>query len=171
MLHLALSAPQHFKVLYGFFPYLAQMITSMRWCVTCYDLWPWPISSRSFSHDFVIKLQKYGTSSHVHSIACTVLDGFSPYLAILITSMRGCVLWPLCPMTFDLDLYLQGYLAVTLPISWSIHMWCKSTHEWTRTMCHLSFPGQQVRGQGHRGRSNFCRLGGGYPSRSLISNF
>ena len=26
------------------------------------DLWPWPISSRSFSHDFAIKLLKYGTS-------------------------------------------------------------------------------------------------------------
>ena len=32
----------------GFFPYLAQMITSMRGCVTYNDLWPCPISSRSF---------------------------------------------------------------------------------------------------------------------------
>ena len=31
----------------GFFPYLVQMITSMRRCVACDDLWPWPISSRS----------------------------------------------------------------------------------------------------------------------------
>ena len=30
----------------GFFPYLVQMITSMRRCVACDDLWPWPISSR-----------------------------------------------------------------------------------------------------------------------------
>ena len=151
------SCPVHstaHTVLDGFFPYLAQMITSMRWCVACSGLWPWPVSSRSFSHDFaiklliygtscrvrsitptvlngffpylaqmitnmtggvmhndlwsrhissksfshdfVIKLLKYGTSCHVHSIACTVLDGFSPYLALMITSMRGCVMqWPL----------------------------------------------------------------------------
>ena len=36
------------EVLDGFFPYLAQMITSMGRCVACHDLWPWPISSRSF---------------------------------------------------------------------------------------------------------------------------
>ena len=35
----------------GCFPYLVQMITSMRRCVACDDLWPWPISSRSFDLD------------------------------------------------------------------------------------------------------------------------
>ena len=35
-------------VLDGFFPYVAQMITSVRGCVVYNDLWPWPISSRSF---------------------------------------------------------------------------------------------------------------------------
>ena len=35
-------------VLDGFFPYLSQMITSMRACVAYNDLWPWPISLRSF---------------------------------------------------------------------------------------------------------------------------
>ena len=35
-------------VLGGFFPYSVQMITSMRRCVACDDLWPWPISSRLF---------------------------------------------------------------------------------------------------------------------------
>ena len=35
-------------VLDGFFPYLVQIITSMRRCVACDDLWPGPISSRSF---------------------------------------------------------------------------------------------------------------------------
>ena len=30
----------------GFFPYLVQMINSMRGCVTWDDPWPWPISSR-----------------------------------------------------------------------------------------------------------------------------
>ena len=41
-----------------FFPYLAQMITSVRRCV----LWPWLISSRSFRQDFAIKLLKYDVS-------------------------------------------------------------------------------------------------------------
>ena len=30
----------------GFFPYLVQMINSMRGCVACDDPWPWPISSK-----------------------------------------------------------------------------------------------------------------------------
>ena len=38
-------------VLDGFFPYSAQMITSMRGCVARNDLWSWPISSRLFSCD------------------------------------------------------------------------------------------------------------------------
>ena len=49
--------------------------------------------SRSFSHDFAIKLLKYGTSCSVHSTACTVLDQFFSYLAQMITSMRSCVAW------------------------------------------------------------------------------
>ena len=56
-------------VLDGFFPYLAQMITSMRGCVAYNDLWPWPISSRSFG---------LGLENRVHSVASTVLDGFLP---------------------------------------------------------------------------------------------
>ena len=38
-------------VLDGFFPYLVQMINSMRGCVACDDPWPWAISSRSFGLD------------------------------------------------------------------------------------------------------------------------
>ena len=74
------------------------MITNMRGCVSHNHFWPWPISSRSFSHDFAIKWLKYGTFCRVCSTACTVLDGFFPYLAQMITNMRGCVacndLWP-----------------------------------------------------------------------------
>ena len=55
----------------GFFPYLVQMITSMRRCVPCDDLWPWPISSRSFDLDL---------ENRVRSVASTVLDGFLLYL-------------------------------------------------------------------------------------------
>ena len=61
-------------ILDGTFLYLAQMSTSMRVCVMCNDLWAWPISSRSFHHNFAIKLLKYGTSCHVSSTACEVLD-------------------------------------------------------------------------------------------------
>ena len=67
------------------------MITNTRGCVTCNDLWPWPISSRSFSHNFAIKLLKYGTPCPVCSRACTDLDESFPYFAQVITNMRGCV--------------------------------------------------------------------------------
>ena len=87
-------------VLDGFFPYLAQMITSMRGCVAYNDLWPWPIFSRSFGLDF---------ENRVRSVASKVLDGFSPYLVQMITSMGRCVAccdlwtWPISSRSFDLD--------------------------------------------------------------------
>ena len=99
----ALTLKKKSTILNGFFPYLAQMITSMRGCVAYNDLWPWPISSRSFGLDL---------ENRVLSVASTVLDGFFPYL----------VKWSLAwedvsqVMTFDLDLYLQGHLALTLKI-------------------------------------------------------
>ena len=88
-------------VVYGFFPYLVQMITSMRGCVTYNDLWPWPISSRSFG---------LGLENLVCSVASPVLDGFFPYLVQMITSMRGCVVcddpwpWHISSRSFGLDL-------------------------------------------------------------------
>ena len=87
-------------VLDGFFPYLAQMITSMRGGVANNDLWPWLISSRSFG---------LGLENRVRSVASTVLDGFFPYLTQMITSMRRCIacgdLWPwhISSRSFDLD--------------------------------------------------------------------
>ena len=89
-----------FTVLDGFFPYLAQMITSMRGCVAYYDLWPWPISSRSFG---------LGLENRVRSVASTVFDGFFPNLVQMITSMRKCVAyddlrpWPISSRSFYLD--------------------------------------------------------------------
>ena len=56
----------------GFFPYLVQMINSMRGCVACDDPWPWPISSRSLGLDL---------ENRVRSVASIVLDGFFLYLA------------------------------------------------------------------------------------------
>ena len=66
----------------GFFPYLVQMINSMKGCVACDDPWPWPISSRSFGLDL---------ENRVRSVASTVLDGFFLYLAQMITIIRECV--------------------------------------------------------------------------------
>ena len=115
-------------VLDEFFPYLAQMITSVRVCVAYNDLWPWPISSRSFG---------LGLENRVRSVAFTVPDGFFPYLAQMITSMRRCVAcddlwpWPISSKSFDLDLenrvrsvastVLDGvflYLAQMITIIW-----------------------------------------------------
>ena len=89
------------SVLNWFFPYLAQMITSKRRCVAYNDLWPWPISSRSFG---------LGLENCVRSVASTVLDEFFPYLIQMITSMRRCVAcddlwpWPISSRSFGLDL-------------------------------------------------------------------
>ena len=86
-------------VLDRFFPYLAQIITSKRRCVAYNDLWPWPISFRSFG---------LGLENHVRSVASTVLDGFFPYLVQMVTSIR-CVAchdlwpWPISSRSFDLD--------------------------------------------------------------------
>ena len=76
------------------------MITSMRGCVAYNDLWPWPISSRSFG---------LGLENRVRSISSTVLDGFFPYLVQMITSMRRCVTcddlwpWPISSRSFNLN--------------------------------------------------------------------
>ena len=86
-------------VLDGFFPYVAQMITSMRGCVAYNGLWPWPISSRSFG---------LGLENRVRSVASTVLYGFF-LLVQMITRMRRCVAcddlwpWPMSSRSFDLD--------------------------------------------------------------------
>ena len=100
-------------VLDGFFPYKAQMITSMRGCVMHSDLWLWPSSSRPFSHDFAIKLLKYGTSCGVLSTACIDLDEFFLYLAQMITNIRGCVMcsdlwpWPISSRSFSHDFAIK----------------------------------------------------------------
>ena len=92
----ALTLKKKSTILAGFFPYLTQMITSMRRCVAYNDLWPWPISSRSFGLDL---------ENRVLSVASTVLDGWS-------------LAWEdvLHVMTFDLDPYFQGHSALTLKI-------------------------------------------------------
>ena len=96
----ALTLKKKSTVLDGFFPYLAQTITSIIGCVSYNDLWPWPISSRSFG---------LGLENRVLSVASTVLHGFFPYFIQMITSMRRCVAcdelwpWPISSRSFDLD--------------------------------------------------------------------
>ena len=103
----ALTLKKKSTVLDGFFPYLAQMITSMRECVAYNDLWPWPISTRSIG---------LGLENRVRSVASTVPDGFFPYLVQMITSMRRCVTcddlwpWPISSRSFDLDLEIVSAL-------------------------------------------------------------
>ena len=81
----------------GFFPYSVQMINSMRGCVACDDLWPWPISSRSFRLDL---------ENRVRSVASTVRDGFFLYLAQMITIIRECVV---CYVFFqNLEIWIFG---------------------------------------------------------------
>ena len=77
------------------------MIISMRGCVAYNDLWPWPISSRSFG---------LGLENRVRSVASTIPHGLFLYLVQMITSMRRCVAcddiwpWPISSRSFDLDL-------------------------------------------------------------------
>ena len=108
----ALTLKKKSTVLDGFFPYLAQMITSMRGCVADNDLWPWPISLRSFG---------LGLENCVCSVASTVLDGFFPYLVQMITSMRRSVAcddlwpWPIPSRSFNLD-YENRVRSVTFSV-------------------------------------------------------
>ena len=73
----------------------------MRGCVAYNDLWPWPISPRSFGIDL---------ENRVRSVASTVPDGVFPCLVQMITSMRRCVAcddlwpWPIPSRSFNLDL-------------------------------------------------------------------
>ena len=73
------------------------MINSMRGCVACDDLWPWPISSRSFGLEL---------KNCVRFVASTVLDQFFLYLAQMITIIRGCVA---CYIFFqNLEIWIFG---------------------------------------------------------------
>ena len=83
------------------------MVTTMRGCVAHNDLWPWPISSRSFGLDL---------ENRVRSVAFTVLDRFFLYLAQMITIIRGCVA---CYVVFRIWIFeflanLWNFSALTL---------------------------------------------------------
>ena len=99
-------------VLDGCFPSLAQMITSMRGCV----VWPWSLSSRSFIHDFVIKLLKYGTSCCFRFTAHKVLDEFSHIRHKWSPAWEGVAYndlwpWPISSRLFSCDVvYIMDYI-------------------------------------------------------------
>ena len=86
IIHIRSVAP---AIMNEFFPYLAQLITSIKRCVSYNGIWPWHIASSSTSYNLAIKLLKYGTSFHVHS---TAQNGLFSYLVQVITSMRGCIM-------------------------------------------------------------------------------
>ena len=75
----------------------------------------------------------------VHSITPTVWDGKIHIMHKWSLAREGVSRI----MTFDLELYLQGYFAVTLPILWIIFIrGTNATHE--ATMCHAPpFPDQR----------------------------
>ena len=111
----------------GFFPYLVQMINSMRGCVACDDPWPWPISSRSFGLDL---------ENRVRSVTFSVLDRLFPYLPQIVTNfttIRGCVACKVYNkiMKFQFFANFSNFLVFTLKKNLqfclhSIHIWHKS---------------------------------------------
>ena len=118
----------------GFFPYLAQMITSLRGCVAYNDLWPWPLSSRSF-----------GLENRVRSVPSAVRDGFFPYLVQMITSMRRYVacddLWPwtISSRSFDLD-FENRVRSVTFSVLVRLFPYVLEITRTTRTPAFWGYP-------------------------------
>ena len=155
----------HPAVLDGFFPYLAQMITGMKGCVAYNNLWPGPISSRSFG---------LGLENRVHSVA----------LQFLMDSFHIWYKWSLAwgvlhVMTFYLDLYLQGNFWVQFSVASStppsifrpimdyIRMWHK--YYPMRGQCVI-YQFQVNRSKSHGSLWVFAVGAGRYHSRSAIYN-
>ena len=113
------------------------MITSMRGCVAHNDLWPWPISSRSFGLDL---------ENRVRSLAFTVLDGFFFYLAQMITIIRGCVTFYVFFRIWKFE-FLANFLnfsALTLKKNLqfsmdSFHLWYKWSLVWESVLHLMTF--------------------------------
>ena len=88
----------------------------------CYVLWPWPISSRSFSNEFAIKLLKYVA----HPVVSTIqhIQFWMNYFHIW---HKWSLAWEGVSrvMTFDLDPYFQGYYIQLWPCLFCGYMWHK----------------------------------------------
>ena len=74
------------------FPYLAHITTSMRGGVVCNELCYWPICVRPISHDFLMKLLKFGLHCHVCLTVPSVLNGFFFHLVQMMPIFWGCVM-------------------------------------------------------------------------------
>ena len=74
------------------------MITSIRGCVTHNDLWPWPISSRSFRHELILSL--FGTNDNQRETVC-------------------CVQWPLT-LTYIFEVNELSWLCNETAMIWHI---------------------------------------------------
>ena len=89
---------------------LCTMFTSMSACVWYNKLWPRSICLRSFSHEFTVKLVKYGTSVRVHP----------QQVQFWVDSFHIWHKWSLAwegvsqGMTIDFDLYPNRHSAVNL---------------------------------------------------------
>ena len=131
MAHLVVSALQHVEFWRDSFPIWHKW--SLAWeCVACNDLWPWPVSSRSFSDDFAIKLLKYVSSS----LARRGVN--NPIFSICAAHERVCHMqWPLA-LTYIFKVMwlwrclfygLYSYVAQIQPLR-------------AGTTCHVSYPGR-----------------------------
>ena len=146
----------------------------MRGCVMHNDLWPWPIPSRSFSHEFAIQLLKYVTSFHVRSLAHTVLDGLFTYFTQMTSNIKSYVTcndlwsWPISSRVFS------HKFAIKLPkYGTSCHVHSKVHRVLDKFLLYMLCICLQKAVYSH----SQCRRGGGgvgvrgYPSRSQIYNF
>ena len=91
----------------GFFPYLVQMINSMRGCVVCDDPWPltiWPWLRKS------------------------CLDSFFLYLAQMITIIRGCVACYVFFRIWKFEFFANFWIFFGLDLEKNLHFSMDSFH-------------------------------------------
>ena len=116
-------------ILLAFFPYLAQIIISIRGCVACNDLWTWPIFSRSFGLDL---------ENRVHSVASTVLD-----VIFIPPPPPTTVYWihPICPSVCLSVCLFVNFLCLPCSIyssGWILSIFGTNDHQ--HAMCHMWWP-------------------------------
>ena len=133
-------ALQHLQFWIDFFPYLAQIITNIK--RVCHVQWP-------LTSTYIFKvIQPWFCNKTVkiwHILPCPLYSIYSSAWILSLFGTNDHQHERVChAMTFDLDLYFQGYLAVTLRISWIMFICCTNrTHQ--GTMCHISFLGRRSR--------------------------
>ena len=106
--------------------------------------------------------------SRVRFITQKLFDGLQPYVAQTQTISRRCVAYHFevkrskvkVTAAFGSWMNMQFIAIFSCPlcssarISWiDLISGTNTNHEWT--MCHVTFPGQKVKGQGHRGHQEF----------------